>query len=64
MAKKVAAAMKTTPPAVRTAPPLFGVPILIGSMEGMPHGPLRRAVPSGRSQMVRPVRRSMARMPP
>ena len=40
------------PPAVTTAPPLFGVPILIGSMEGMPHGPLRarraeRAVPNG-----------------
>ena len=52
MRLSVAAAMKTSPPAVATAPPLFGVPILIGSMEGIPHGPFatrraERAIPNG-----------------
>src|SRR3546814_3988489 len=49
----VAAAMKISPLAVTTAPPLFGVPMVIGNIEGMPNGPLVRAVPKGRSQIVR-----------
>ncbi len=43
----VAAAMKISPPAVTTGPPLFGVPIVIGSIDGMPNGPLLTALPSG-----------------
>src|SRR4051794_9786524 len=60
----VAAAMKMSPLAVVTAPPLFGVPIAYGNKVGMLNGPLRRAVPSGRSQIVLPVATSMARIPP
>src|SRR3546814_11218815 len=51
----VAAAMKISPLAVTTAPPLFGVPMVIGNIEGMPNGPLVRAVPQGRSPIVLPV---------
>ena len=60
----VAAAMKISPPADTAAPPLFGVPISTGSMEGMPNGPFLRAVPKGLSHTVRPLRMSTARMPP
>ncbi|MNI84880.1 hypothetical protein D3C73_1418190 [compost metagenome] len=60
----VAAAMKISPPAVTAEPPLFGVPISSGSMEGMPNGPFFLAVPKGRSHRVRPLFRSMARIPP
>ena len=57
-------AMKISPLAVTTEPPLFGVPISIGRPERMPNGPLPRALPNGRSHNSLPVRRSMARMPP
>src|ERR1041384_7334102 len=60
----VAAAMKTRPLAVVTAPPLFGVPMLNGSIVGNLKGPFLRAVPSGRSHKVLPVAISMARIPP
>ena len=60
----VAAAMKIKPPAVIMAPPLLGVPILNGSIEGMPKGPLRRAVPNGRSHNCSPVSKLIALMPP
>src|SRR3546814_3418201 len=60
----VAAAMKIRPLAVTTEPPLFGVPIVIGSIDGMPKGPFVRAVPKGRSHIVFPVLISMARIQP
>jgi hypothetical protein len=64
MRSSVAAAMKISPAAVITAPPLLGVPIVIGRYEGMPNGPLQRAVPRGRSHSVYPVCRSVALIPP
>src|SRR5665213_2540914 len=51
----VMAAMKNNPLAVVTGPPLLGVPISNGSIEGMPKGPLRCAVPNGRSHNVLPL---------
>src|SRR3546814_17366498 len=41
----VAAAMKISPLAVTTAPPLFGVPLVTGSIDGIPNGTLVRGVP-------------------
>ena len=64
MRLSVVAAMKIRPPAVITGPPLLGVPISSGRCEGIFHGPFLRAVPNGRSHRVRPVRMSMAVIPP
>ena len=60
----VVAAMKVRPPAVTSGPPLFGVPMVSGSIDGMPNGPFFSALPSGWSQRVLPVARSMPRMRP
>src|SRR3546814_16802162 len=58
----VAAAIKIRPLAVTTEPPLFGVPIVIGSFVGMPKGPFVRAAPKGRPHIVIPVIFSLVRI--
>ena len=45
---------------LKIKPALLGRPISIGNIDGMPQGPLRSAVPNGRSHKVLPVAGSMA----